>query len=62
LSQPRYIEKLVHEFANDQVPGSAQANKRPDHKDLPQWVADALTNDEEINPVFVKKYQSLVGA
>jgi hypothetical protein len=63
LHQPRYIEKMVKEFVDGHVPGSAQANKRPYHKDLPQQVADALTTDvNEIDPAFVKKYQSIVGA
>jgi len=62
LSQPRYIEKLTQDFVDGNVPASAQANKRPYHKDLPQWVADALTSEDEIDPAFVKKYQSLVGA
>ena len=62
LHQQKYIERMVTEFVKGEVPGSAQSNKRPYHKDLAQWVADALTSEDDIDPDFVKQYQSIVGA
>ena len=64
LKQAAYIKKLVANYlADGVVPPSHQASKTPADDSLTQLVADALCQDAaDIDPVLLKKYQSLVGA
>ena len=63
MSQSRYIDKLIERYLPDGVPPSVQPNRRPHSDDLPELVADALSqSDADVDANLRQRYQSLVGA
>ena len=61
LRQTSYIEKMVHQWLPDGVPSHIQANSTPHVNDLPTLVLDAVSCKDEVDPVFLRRYQSLLG-
>ena len=62
LRQETYISRLGSEFFPDGTPPSMQKNTVPSLPDLPQLVLEAVDSSAEIDPILLKRYQSLVGA
>ena len=62
LTQTGYIDKMMREYAPNGVPEGFQSTKTPCDKSLESQVLDALSCSEEIDPVLLRNYQSLVGA
>ena len=62
LRQETYISRLGSEFFPDGTPPSMQKNTVPSLPDLPQTVLEAVDSSAEIDPILLKRYQSLVGA
>ena len=62
LRQSAYIESMMSEHAPEGVPSKNQRTTVPCDDSLPRAVCDALVNQDEVDPVLLKRYQSLVGA
>ena len=63
LRQTKYIEKMCADFFPTGVPASHQANRVPcDPKGLPLHLVDAMSSTDAPDPIFHRRYQSLVGA
>ena len=62
LKQSSYIEKLTSEWMPNGVPANIQSNSTPHTSELPSLVNDALVCTDPIDPILLRKYQSLVGS
>ena len=61
LRQTSYIEKMVKEWLPDGVPTHIQINSTPHDDDLRAHVLDAVTSEDPVDPMLLRKYQSIVG-
>ena len=64
LRQTAYIRKLVKTYLSSeyQVKPTYPVNQGPCDDSLTMHVCDALVSEDPVDPVLLKKYQSLVGA
>ena len=61
LRQTAYIDKLVKQWLPEGVPSHVQITSTPYVNDLPAKVLDAVTCTDSVDPLLLKRYQSLLG-
>ena len=61
LRQTSYINKMVQHWLPDGVPSHIQTNSTPYASDLPSLVLDAVSCNDPVDPVLLRRYQSLMG-
>ena len=61
LRQTSYIERMVKHWLPNGVPNNVQANSTPHVNDLPALVLDAVSCNDPVDPLLLKRYQSLLG-
>ena len=62
LRQTSYIDRLAKEWLPDGIPSNIHINSAPHMECLPDMVLQALSCTEQVDPVLLRNYQSLVGS